>query len=78
MLVQTRTKEKPTSVLLHRAGQWWNYAPVPLIVYTGFALVSNSSCPMSVASHTSSSAVLALLSYLLSLGSHTSSHCRGV
>ena len=69
MLVQTRTKEKPTSVLLHRAGGW-NFGPVPLIVYTGFALVSNSSCPVSVASHTPSSAVLALLSYSLFLGSH--------
>jgi hypothetical protein len=70
MLVQTRTKEKPTSVLQHRAGKWWNYVPVPPIVYIGFALVSNPSCPVSVASHTPSSAVLALLSYSLFLGSH--------
>ncbi|MDY7076550.1 MAG: hypothetical protein SXV54_06450 [Chloroflexota bacterium] len=69
MLVQTCTKEKPTSVLAHRAGGW-NYAPVPPIVYIGFALVSNSSCPMSVASHIPSPAVLALLSYSLFLGSH--------
>ena len=51
MLVQTRTKEKPTSVLQHRAGGW-NFGSVPPIVYIGFALVSNSSCPVSIASCT--------------------------
>jgi len=49
MLVQTYTKEKPTSVLQHLAGEW-NFDLVPLIVYTSFALVSNALCLVFVAS----------------------------
>lgn len=49
MLVQTCTKEKPTSVLQHLAGGW-NFAWVPSIVYASFALVSNAFCPVFVAS----------------------------
>lgn len=70
MLVQTCTERKPASVLSHRAGQWWNFASVPPIVYIGFALMSNSSCPVSIASRTPSLAVPASFSYPPFLVSH--------
>jgi hypothetical protein len=41
MLVQTRTKAKPASVLAHRAGCRWNFASVPPSIYTGSQSVSS-------------------------------------
>ena len=70
MLVQTCTERKPASVVTHRAGKWWNYALVPPIVYTGFAPVSNSSCPVFIASRAPSFAILASFSYPPFLVSH--------
>jgi hypothetical protein len=74
MLVQTCTKEKPTSVLQHLAGKWWNFTPVPPIVYTSFTLVSNVFCPVFAAPCLSLFIVLAtalaLPSYPLFLNSH--------